>query len=284
MFPNYSRSILKKYIISRQVLINFLIIDKPNFNVFPGDKITIFLDVKEKKYDLGENIPLNIIYEDNNILIINKLIGCVVHPACGNVNGTLLNALLYYDYRLKNVPRGGIIHRLDKNTTGLMVIAKDVYSYEKMVFLLKKRLIIREYDALVCGHVISGGVINYPIMRHIKKRICMMTNISGKTSVTHYRVIQQFKYYTHLRIRIETGRTHQIRVHMLHIRHPILGDLLYNNNISTGMTHQSVKKIRLFSRQALHASTIAFIHPVFNKLMRFQISLPIDILHIMQYL
>ncbi|WP_367675981.1 RluA family pseudouridine synthase [Buchnera aphidicola] len=235
---------------------------------------------------MGENIALNIIYEDNNILIINKPVGLVIHPSCGNINGTLLNALLYYNADLNSIPRSGIIHRLDKNTTGLMVIAKDLYSYEKLVFLLRKREIIREYDALVFGRIVSGGTINYPIMRHIKKRICMMAHMSGKISITHYKIIKKLKYYTHLRIRIETGRTHQIRVHMLHIRHPILGDPLYKtrNHIPQGISRKYFEKIRLFSRQALHASKISFFHPITNKYMNFKIPLSLDMLKIIQYL
>ncbi|WP_343128069.1 RluA family pseudouridine synthase [Buchnera aphidicola (Takecallis taiwana)] len=229
---------------------------------------------------------INIIYEDEYILLINKPAGLVVHPGHGNLDGTLMDILLDKNKFLAKIPRAGIVHRLDKNTTGLMIIAKDIFTYEKLIFLMKNRKIIRTYDAFVSGHLTSGGIISQPITRHSKKRTCMMVNTTGKTSITHYQIVQRFNFYTHIHIKLETGRTHQIRVHMLYLKHPILGDPTYKitNYYPKHIKKNFLNKINLFSRQALHASHIKFVHPITNCLIDCYTELPKDMVDIVKYL
>ncbi|CAL4323585.1 Ribosomal large subunit pseudouridine synthase D [Buchnera aphidicola (Pemphigus immunis)] len=272
-----SRTTLKKWILNKQVNVNGNIIKKPNTFVNSGD-IIVVNSISEKKCSFAENIFLNIVYEDDDILVINKPINFVVHPGAGNINGTILNALLYKDNLFYKIPRAGIIHRLDKNTTGLMLIAKNIVSYEILIENLKNRSIFREYEAIVVGNVISGGTVEQPIGRHMKYRTKMCVSSIGKKAITHFRIIERFKYHTHLRINLETGRTHQIRVHMLHIRYPILGDPVYHGTCikPKGMSITVLKKINFFSRPALHASKLRFIHPKKNNLMEFNIFLPND--------
>lgn len=278
MFNQYSRTILKKWILNEQIDVNGHIIRKPSTQVFSGDIITVNF-ISEKKYLSSEKIILDIIYEDDDILVINKPTNLVVHPGAGCANGTILNALLYKDHLFHKIPRAGIVHRLDKNTTGLMLIAKNIIAYKTLVNYLKNREIIREYEAIVVGNMISGGTIDQPISRHKKNRIKMCVSSIGKKAKTHYRIIERFKYHTHLRVQLETGRTHQIRVHMLYIMYPILGDPVYcgNNSMLKGISKIVLNEISFFSRPALHASQLRFYHPRTNKLMEFNIALPKDI-------
>jgi len=286
MFNQYSRTILKKWILNEQINVNGHIIKKPNMQVFSGDIITVNF-ISEEKYHISENIILNIVYEDDDVLVINKPTDLVVHPGAGCVNGTILNALLYKDHLFHKIPRAGIVHRLDKNTTGLMLIAKNIIAYEILVKYLKNREIIREYEAIVVGNIISGGTVKKPINRHKKNRIKMCVSAVGKKATTHYRIIERFKYHTHLRVQLETGRTHQIRVHMLYIMYPILGDPVYCGKFSNpkGISKIVLNEISFFSRPALHASKLRFFHPRTNKLMEFSIELPADmkkLIHILK--
>jgi 23S rRNA pseudouridine1911/1915/1917 synthase len=287
LFMQYSRSCLKKWIIMNNVYINGKIENQPDKKILGGEKITIYSTDEKLPINLPQNIALNTIYEDSNILIINKPPGLVVHPGAGNQDGTILNALLYRYTNISSIPRCGIIHRLDKDTSGLMVIAKTIFSYNKLVTLLKKRKIIRKYQGIIKGNMISGGIVNYPIMRHPFKRICMTTDSLGKKSITHYKIINRFKFHTHVSFRLETGRTHQIRVHMLHIGYPLLGDPLYGG-IDYGCNYfqenrNIYRKFNLF-RQALHADYIEFIHPFTQKVMSWSASLPQDMKDILLYL
>jgi 23S rRNA pseudouridine1911/1915/1917 synthase len=277
IFNQYSRTILKKWILNEQINVNGNIIKKPNTQVFSGDIITVNF-ISEKKYPFSENIILDSIYEDDDVLVINKPMNLVVHPGAGCTNGTILNALLYKDHLFHKIPRAGIVHRLDKNTTGLMLIAKNIITYKILINYLKNREIIREYEAIVVGNMISGGTIEQPISRHKKNRIKMCVSSIGKKAKTHYRIIERFKHHTHLRIQLETGRTHQIRVHMLYIMYPILGDPVYCGKFSIpkGISKIVLNKISFFSRPALHASKLRFYHPRTNKLMEFNIELPED--------
>lgn len=283
IFFQYSRSCLKNWIIMNHVYVNGKIENKPDKKLLGGELVTIYPIVKKISFNLPEKILLNVIYEDNDILIINKPSGLVVHPGAGNQNGTILNALLYRYTSISNIPRCGIVHRLDKNTTGLMVIAKNLFAYNQLVKLLKKRKIIREYQGIVKGNMISGGVVNYPIMRHPLKRICMITHPLGKRSITYYKIINRFKFHTHVLFKLETGRTHQIRVHMLHIRYPLLGDPLYGGIDYYSKDFKKEKKIYFF-RQALHASYIELIHPCTKKSMNWTAPLPEDMEDLILYL
>ncbi|HXK00589.1 MAG TPA: 23S rRNA pseudouridine(1911/1915/1917) synthase RluD [Buchnera sp. (in: enterobacteria)] len=285
MFNQYSRTILKRWIINEQVNVNGHIIKKPNTQVFSGDIITVNF-ISEEKCHFSENIILNVVYEDDDVLIINKPINLVVHPGSGCTHGTILNALLYKDHLFYKIPRAGIVHRLDKNTTGLMLIAKNIISYQILVKYLKNREIIREYEAIVVGNMISGGTVDQPISRHKKNRIKMCVNSVGKKAKTHYRIIERFKHHTHLRVQLETGRTHQIRVHMLYIMYPILGDPIYfgKSRIPKGISEIVLNEISFFSRPALHASKLRFCHPRTNKIMEFHIALPEDMKKIISIL
>lgn len=273
ILPQYSRSCLKNWILMNHVYVNNRVENRPDKKVLGGEIITIYPIIKEIKSDLPENIFLNIVYEDDNLLVINKSPGIVVHPGAGNNSGTILNGLLYRYKNSRYLPRCGIIHRLDKNTSGLMIIAKTIFSYYYLVKLLKDKKIIREYQAIVKGNMISGGIINSPIMRHPTKRICMIVHPLGKPAITHYKIIKRFKLYTHILIRLETGRTHQIRTHMLYIRYPLLGDPLYGG---INYFNNYFYKNKIFSRQALHANYIEFFHPISKKLISFTIDLPED--------
>ncbi|ADP66220.1 23S rRNA pseudouridine(1911/1915/1917) synthase RluD [Buchnera aphidicola] len=279
LFREYSRSYLKKLIIMNQVLVNESIVNQPDKKILGGEILTIHPFSKDLLVDIPENIFLDIVYEDSDILIINKPAGLVVHPGSGNKSGTILNALLYHYKNSKDLPRAGIVHRLDKDTSGLMVIAKNIFSYNHLLLLLKEKKIIREYEGVVHGKMIAGGTINKPIMRHYNRRTCMMVHHLGKPSVTHYKVLSRFKFHTHIAIRLETGRTHQIRVHMLHIKYPLVGDPCYSGFKiqSNYRKDKKTNKIYKFPRQALHANHLSLHHPIKKNVMSWTVPLPQDI-------
>ncbi|AAO27082.1 ribosomal large subunit pseudouridine synthase D [Buchnera aphidicola str. Bp (Baizongia pistaciae)] len=286
LFKKHSRTILKRHILSKDVCVNGRILDQPDAKVLYKDIISINLKFKAKNDYQAENIFLNVIYEDDDILVINKQDNFVVHPGAGNTSGTLLNALLHRDSTFFNIPRAGIVHRLDKDTTGLMVIAKNNLSYMALIDQIKCKKVIREYQAIVYGKVISGGTIVKSIIRNPIKRTTMIVNKCGKRAITHYRILKRFTHHTHLKIILETGRTHQIRTHMLYINFPLVGDKTYGNkfkfykNISLTLLEQ-VKK---FPRQALHASRLCLYHPVTKHLMEWNSTLPRDMLNLIALL
>lgn len=226
----------------------------------------------------AQSIPLNLLYEDNDILVINKPRNLVVHPGAGNTDGTILNALLHYFPPIVDVPRAGIVHRLDKDTTGLMVVAKTVSAQTRLVKSLQERDITREYEAVIIGTMTAGGTVKEPIARHATKRTYMAVHPIGKPAVTHYRIMEHFRAHTHLHLRLETGRTHQIRVHMAHINHPLVGDPLYGSpSRSVKGTSQIFNEVlRRFDRQALHATLLRFYHPITSVKMEWYAPLPQD--------
>lgn len=285
LFKQYSRSYLKQLILINQVFINNSIVNRPDKKILGGEIITIYVFSEDIESSIPEKINLNVVYEDKEILVINKSSNLVVHPGSGHNTGTIFNSLLYHYKNAKYLPRAGIVHRLDKDTSGLMVISKTIFSYNYLLQQLKKRKISREYQAIVRGNMISGGTINMPIKRHHKKRICMMVHHLGKKSVTHYKIINHFKCHTHISIKLETGRTHQIRVHMLHIGYPLVGDPMYSG-INRFVNHQkkNLDKECNFSRQALHASYISLYHPISRNLMSWAIPLPQDIKNLLLHL
>ncbi|VFP84281.1 Ribosomal large subunit pseudouridine synthase D [Candidatus Erwinia haradaeae] len=282
LFPQYSRSHLQKWIKNRCVTVNGAIIDKAKYKVFSGAVIEISATSEEKECWEAKDIPLNIVYEDDHILLLNKPSKLVVHPGAGHINDTLLNALLYYLPTLVSVPRAGIVHRLDKDTTGLMVIAKTIPAYIHLLAALKNRIITREYEAIVIGCMISGGKVDAPIGRHMTKRTHMAVHAMGKASVTHYRIIRAFRGYTWIRLQLETGRTHQIRVHLSYISHPVVGDPLYAGRcgFSKGNSEHVIALVRAFNRQALHATMLRLHHPISGVLMEWHAPLPEDILEL----
>ncbi|EFN02652.1 Ribosomal large subunit pseudouridine synthase D [Actinobacillus pleuropneumoniae serovar 13 str. N273] len=227
LFPDYSRSRIKVWIESDLVKVNGIVVNKAREKVFGGEQVEIQAEIEEEIRFEPQDIPLNIVYEDDDIIVINKPKDLVVHPGAGNPDGTVLNALLHYYPPIAEVPRAGIVHRLDKDTTGLMVVAKNIPAQTHLVTALQKRRITREYEAVASGVMTQGGKVDEPMARHPTKRTAMAVHPMGKPAVTHYRIMERFRNYTRLRLRLETGRTHQIRVHMAHIAHPLLGDQLY---------------------------------------------------------
>jgi 23S rRNA pseudouridine1911/1915/1917 synthase len=228
----------------------------------------------------AEAIPLSIVYEDADVLVIDKPAGLVVHPGAGNPRGTLVNALLHFDARLAEVPRAGIVHRLDKDTSGLMVVARSLRAHAGLVEQLSEREVHRQYVAVVVGPMIAGGSVRAPIGRHPTDRVrqAVAAEGQGRDAVTHYRVRERFRAHTVVECRLETGRTHQIRVHMAHIKHPIIGDPLYGGSfrLPKAATEDLTETLRGFRRQALHAERLTFRHPVGGHDVESHAPLPAD--------
>ncbi len=278
LIPEHSRSRIQSWIKAGDVSVNKSTY-KQRSEVHIGDVIDIDTDIKSIEKYQAEAINLNILYEDEALIIINKPVGLIVHPGAGNPNHTLVNALLNFDEKLDAIPRAGIIHRLDKDTTGVLVVARTLESHTSLVDQLQKRDIKREYQAVVCGQLTSGGYIENKMGRHPKQRVKMAVTNNGKTAITHYRIIKKYDHYTHLHVQLETGRTHQIRVHMSHIKHPIIGDPVYGNNksIRKGVDPSLRDFIVNFNRQALHAFSLELTHPISKEKMKFTAKLPNDI-------
>jgi len=278
MFPEYSRSRLKEWILAGGVSVNGDVLTRAREKMYGGEMISIDTEVEaEERFD-PQNIPLNIVYEDEDILVINKPAGLVVHPGAGNPDGTVLNALLYHCPQVAVVPRAGIVHRLDKDTTGLMVVAKTIAAQTNLVEALQAREITREYEAIANGLMTAGGIVDEPIGRHSTKRTNMAVTISGRPSVTHYRVMEKFRLHTRLRLRLETGRTHQIRVHMAHITHPLVGDPAYGGRPRPpkNATTELREVLKAFRRQALHAAMLSLFHPITGEEMTWHADVPDD--------
>ena len=286
LFPDYSRSRIKEWILDNRVQVNDKIINKPKEKMLGGEKIEVDALIEEDVRWEPQNIPLNIVYEDDDILVINKPRDLVVHPGAGNPDGTVINALLYRYPEIVNVPRAGIVHRLDKDTTGLMVVAKTVPAQTHLVEALQRREITREYEAVATGRMTAGGLVNEPISRHPTKRTHMAVHPMGKPAVTHYRVMEHFRAHTRLRLRLETGRTHQIRVHMAHIHHPLIGDQLYGGRPRPlkGASEEFRETLRRFDRQALHATMLRLYHPITGIEMEWHAPLPDDMVELIRVL
>ena len=286
LFPEYSRSRLKTWIEADLVKLNDRITNIPREKVLGGERIEIIVEVEDETRFEAENIPLNIVYEDDDIIVINKPKDLVVHPGAGNPNGTVLNALLYHYPPISEVPRAGIVHRLDKDTTGLMVVAKTIPAQTKLVRDLQKRKITREYEAVASGIMTKGGTVDQPMARHATKRTLMAVHPMGKTAVTHYRIMENYRNYTRLRLRLETGRTHQIRVHMAHIAHPLLGDQTYGGRPRPpkNASEDFMEVLRNFKRQALHAVMLRLAHPITGEMMEWYAPLPDDFVELLNAL
>ena len=286
MFPEYSRSRLKDWILAGSVAVNGAVITKAREKMYGGESIEINAEIEPEVRFAPQEIELNIVYEDDDILVINKPAGFVVHPGAGNPDGTVLNALLHYCPQLELVPRAGIVHRLDKDTTGLMVVAKTIAAQTNLVEALQHREITREYEAIANGIMTAGGVVDEPIGRHATKRTHMAVTMSGRPSVTHYRVMEKFRLHTRLRLRLETGRTHQIRVHMAHITHPLVGDPVYGGRPRPpkNATPELLEYLRGFKRQALHAAMLSLYHPITGEEMTWYADVPEDMVKLTQLL
>ncbi len=277
-FPDYSRSRIQQWIKDGHVRMNEKIITKPREKIQGGEHIAINAQLEAAVVWQGEDIAIDIVYEDNDLIIINKAAGMVVHPAVGNWHGTLVNALLHHHPELAQLPRAGIVHRLDKDTTGLMVVAKNLQSHAHLVDQLQMRNINRHYVCLVNGCMTAGGTINQPIGRHPIRRKQMAVINSGKQAVTHYRVKEKYNNYCFLAVKLETGRTHQIRVHMAWLKHPLVGDPIYAGHLRlpANASEELIQYLRYFQRQALHATELGFIHPATKEVMSWQAKIPED--------
>lgn len=285
LMPDYSRSRLQQWIKQGSVTVNGESL-RPKDKVKVNDLLEVRAELESQGDWLAEDIPIDVIYDDNDILIINKSAGMVVHPAAGNYSGTLVNALLHHYPDIASVPRAGIVHRLDKDTTGLMVVAKNLPAHAHIVNQLQSRQMGREYEAVVVNVMTGGGTVDAAIARSPKNRKKMAIHPFGKQAVTHYRVLQRFLAHTHIRVKLETGRTHQIRVHMASINHPLVGDQVYAGRLKlpAGVSDEVKNALRSFNRQALHAKKLTLIHPVTEEEMSWESDLPGDIKELLDIL
>jgi len=285
LFPEYSRSRLAAWIKSGDALLDGQPA-RPRDPVKGGETVSL-AEVSEIQTEaVAEDIPLDVLYEDEHLFVLDKPAGLVVHPGAGNPAGTLVNALLHRDPGLAALPRAGIVHRLDKDTSGVMVVARTLQAHTGLVAQLAAREVHRQYVAVVVGALVSGGTANAPIDRHPRDRLRMAVREDGRDAVTHYRLRERFRAHTALECRLETGRTHQIRVHMQHLRHPIVGDPLYGGplKLPRGATEDLVASLRGFGRQALHAEVLEFQHPVTGAQVRVEAPLPKDMLGLLRVL
>ncbi|MDN4503740.1 23S rRNA pseudouridine(1911/1915/1917) synthase RluD [Alteromonadaceae bacterium BrNp21-10] len=283
MFPDYSRSRIKEWITAGQVSVDGVVVDKPREKINGGEVIDVVTFFEKLQRHQAEDIDLNVIYEDEFILVIDKPAGLVVHPGAGNSQGTVLNALLAHAPEIDLVPRAGIVHRLDKDTTGLMVVAKTIAAQTHLVEQLQAREISREYEAVVCGTMVAGGTVDAPIGRHATKRTSMAVRETGKPATTHYRVKEKFRAHTYLRLKLESGRTHQIRVHMSHLTYPLVGDPLYGGRPRPpkAASAEFIELLRGFRRQALHAVQLELTHPITGEWLSWKSPLPADFVELL---
>lgn len=285
LFSDYSRSRLTAWIKDGRVQVEGEQ-RRPRDKVWAGERLSLSAEPEPQVACVPQDIPLDIRYEDEHVLVINKPADLVVHPAAGNPDGTVQNALLFHAPELINLPRAGIVHRLDKDTTGLMVVAKTDPAYKNLVAALQARDVHREYRALVTGELVAGGTIDQPIGRHPTVRTRMAVHPTGKPAVTHYRVEEHYRGHTLLAVKLETGRTHQIRVHMAYTRHPVFGDPVYGNRLRLpgGASQALIDVMRAFKRQALHAFRLGFTHPVTGEELLFEAQIPDDMTELLQLL
>lgn len=283
--PDFSRSQLQKWIKSGDIRLNGKV-SAAKAKVSEDDLIEMTVTEQQQIDFTAEDLPLDIVYEDEQLLVVNKSANLVVHPAAGNWSGTLVNALLFHDPSLKNIPRAGIVHRLDKDTTGLMVVAKTLKAHQSLVTQLQERRVKREYLALVHGNVIAGATIEGNIGRHPVDRKRMAVVDGGKYALTHYRVEQKLPRHTLLRVNLETGRTHQIRVHLSWKNLPIIGDKTYGGRLRlpAGITPALRQMILQFPRQALHATQLGLIHPESGEACLWQVAMPDDMQQLIEQL
>lgn len=277
LFSDHSRSRLAGWIKDGRLKVDGAVL-RPRDIVHTGSRLELAVELEAQGEWVAQDIELDIVYEDDHILVIDKPTGLVVHPAAGHQDGTLLNALLHHVPHLANVPRAGIVHRLDKDTTGLMVVAKTLEAHTNLVAQLQARSVSRIYEAIVTGVIVAGGTVDAPIGRHGVQRQKMAVIETGKVAISHYRVLERFRAHTHTRVKLETGRTHQIRVHMTHIGHPLVGDPTYGGRfrIPPGASPTLVESLRDFPRQALHARFLELDHPATHVRMKWESPLPDD--------
>ena len=278
LFPEFSRSCLTQWIRDGFITLDGHV-NPPKYKVKGGEQVKLAVEINERVEFAPEKIPLNVVYDDQSILVIDKPRDLVVHPGAGNWSGTLLNGLIFHYPELVTLPRAGIVHRLDKDTTGLMVVAKTLQAHSNLVAQLQSRDIKRKYEAIVVGNLISGGSVDKPIGRHQKNRKLMAVSEKGKEARTFYKVIRRFQDFSHIGIELDTGRTHQIRVHMAHIGHSIVGDPIYSgrSRFPKGISDALKIAISQLKRQALHANSLELSHPISGKAIHCTSKLPNDV-------
>ena len=285
LFPEFSRSRLAEWIKAGDAQLEGRTV-RPRDPVRGGEAVSLNVVLEIQTDAAPEDIPLDVLYEDEAVFVLDKPAGLVVHPGAGNPAGTLVNALLHRDPALAALPRAGIVHRLDKDTSGVMVVARTLPAHTALVEQLASRGVHRQYLAVVVGALVSGGTANAPIDRHPRDRIRMAVRDDGREAITHYRLRERFRAHTALECRLETGRTHQIRVHMAHLKHPIVGDPLYGGplKLPRGATPELIEALRNFKRQALHAETLEFAHPLTGAPIRCTAPVPADLRALMDAL
>ncbi|UGB37495.1 23S rRNA pseudouridine(1911/1915/1917) synthase RluD [Frateuria soli] len=279
MFPDYSRSRLAGWIKAGGVTLDGAVAP-PRQLLRGGEQVRLEVELANEVESAPEAIDLSVVYEDGHVMVLDKPAGLVVHPGAGNPAGTLLNALLHHDPALAELPRAGIVHRLDKDTSGLMVVARSLAAHTALVDMLSRHEVERQYEAVVLGTLVAGGTVDAPIGRHMGDRLrqAVRDEDDGKHAITHYRLRERFRAHSLIQCNLETGRTHQIRVHMAHIHHPLVGDPLYGGSLRLpkGATPELVAALRGFRRQALHAERLAFEHPATGEQMAFEAKRPAD--------
>lgn len=277
LFPDYSRARLQKWIRAGALTVDGHVL-KPTYKINSGQRIDLDARVELQEQVLPQDIPIEIIHADDDLIVLNKPAGLVVHPAAGNPDGTLQNALLHFDGRLAALPRSGIVHRLDKETSGVMVVARSLRAHTSLVAQLQKRKMSRIYRAVANGHVVAGGTVDAAIGRHPRNRKRMAVVSSGRPAVSHYRVLRRLQAASYLQVALESGRTHQIRVHMAHIGHSLVGDPVYGRSPrrSAGVSQATLDIMKAFPRQALHARTLRLEHPGTQESASFEVPLPDD--------
>ena len=277
LFPDYSRTRLKSWIDEGKVLVDGRPL-RPRDRLVGGESVQVDAQLEDEVAVVPQPMALEIVYEDATLIVVNKPVGLVVHPGAGNPDRTLQNALLAHDPGLSLLPRAGIVHRLDKDTSGLLVVARTLEAHSALVRMLEAREIHREYEAVCSGVMTAGGTVDAPIGRRRVDRVRMAIREDGRESVTHYRVLARFRAHTHVRVMLETGRTHQIRVHLAHAGYPIVGDATYGRRLAIpkGATPRLEAALRGFRRQALHAARLAFEHPMTGGSCEFSAPVPGD--------
>ncbi len=285
LLPEYSRSRQQEWIRAGQVLLNGAPA-RPKDKVSVGDRLDLDIPESTKTFDRPEAVEFGLLYEDEHLFVIDKPAGLVVHPAAGHASGTLLNGLLHRDPRLEQLPRAGIVHRLDKDTSGVMVVARTLEAHAALVEALQQREVSREYVAIAQGRLTAGQTIDAPIARHPVDRKRMAVREDGKEAVTHYTVRERYPAHTLIDVKLETGRTHQIRVHLAWLKHPLLGDPVYGGrfHVPKGVSDALREALGGFRRQALHARRLCFEHPLSGEPMAFEAPLPEDLTQMIELL
>ncbi len=285
IWSDFSREKLKQWIKEGRLLVDGQQV-KPKYLCKGQETLTLNVTLEQQTHAQPEDIPLNIVYEDDEIIVINKEVGMVVHPGAGNPSGTLLNALLYHCPKSAELDRAGIVHRIDKDTSGLLVVAKTLEAQFALSQQLANKSVYRLYDLIVYGEVIAGGTIDKPIKRHPTDRVKMAVVAGGKEAITHYHVKERFQHFTRLHAQLETGRTHQIRVHFSYLGYPLVGDPVYLQRVRVpSKASQRLKEtLHEFKRQALHAYQLGLVHPKTGEEMTFTAPLPDDFNHLLTVL